>query len=124
MHDDEKFVSAFGAYDWSKAPHAPAIYRSTLQRLVTGAATLWNAQGTAFVSVAAMTVASVPAVQVCYMMGRSELWDCNTSEVMAPRSIGIMALQTNKFAEASTHIINHIHRAKKRIFGSNISYIL
>jgi hypothetical protein len=68
MHEDEKYVTEFAPLDWSKAPFAPAVYLSTLQRLVTGAATLWNAKGAAFVPVAAFTSDSLTAVQTHAIM--------------------------------------------------------
>jgi hypothetical protein len=60
---DVTYVSQFAALDWSNATYASEVYRSTLQRLVTGAATLWNAQGAAFALVGAFTPAAVTAVQ-------------------------------------------------------------
>jgi hypothetical protein len=66
--EDESFISRVASLDWSKAPFAPAVHFSILQRLVTGAATLWNANGAAFVPVAAFTPDSLTAVQTRIIM--------------------------------------------------------
>ena len=114
MHDDEKYVSTFGAYDWSKAAHASAVYRSTLQRLVTGAATLWNAQGAAFVAVAALTVAAVPAVQARCLMGG---WG-GAARIVAPPYI---ILKWRNGAASKQHRQSHSSSTKSAILRNHLS---